>query len=147
MKKQRISQSLLKFEAGTPSIVQVMGLGAALEFLQDLGLDRIESYLQSLTDYALEQIKSIDGLQLLCHPKHRSSIITFYVKGCHSLDIGTLLDMREIAVRTGNFCAQPTLKRFGVRSAVRMSFGVYNTKDDIDQFIGSLKEVLEILQK
>ncbi len=137
----------LKFEPGTPSIVEVMGLGAALEFLQDIGLDRIESWEKSLTEYALSQIQTIEEISLLCQPRYRSSIITFYAKGCHALDIGTLLDMRDVAVRTGHFCAQPTLKRFGVRSAVRMSLGVYNTREDVDCFITSLKEVLSILRK
>lgn len=137
----------LKFEAGTPSIVEVMGLGAAIEFLQEIGLDRIESWERSLTEYALRQMESIEGLSLLCSPKHRSSIITFHVKNCHSLDIGTLLDMRGIAVRTGHFCAQPTLRKFAVRSAVRLSFGVYNTYEDVDRFIIALKEVLSILKQ
>lgn len=137
----------LKFEAGTPSIVEVMGLGSALEFLQEIGLDQIEAWEKSLTEYALMQMESVEGLSLLCHPKHRSSIVTFHAKGCHSLDVGTLLDMRGIAVRTGHFCAQPTLRRFGVRSAVRMSLGVYNTKEDIDRFVEALREVLHILRK
>lgn len=137
----------LKFEAGTPSIVEVMGLGSALEFLQEIGLDQIEVWEKSLTEYALMQMESVEGLSLLCHPKHRSSIVTFHAKGCHSLDVGTLLDMRGIAVRTGHFCAQPTLRRFGVRSAVRMSLGVYNTKEDIDRFVEALREVLHILRK
>jgi len=110
-------------------------------------LDRIEAWEKSLTEHALTQMGSIQGISLLSHPKNRSSIITFYGKESHSLDIGTLLDMRGIAARTGHFCAQPTLRKFGVRSAVRISFGVYNSLEEVDRFIEALKEVLRILQK
>ncbi len=136
----------LKFEAGTPNIVEVMGLGAAIEFMQEVGLKKIEAFENSLTEYAFAKMKNIGGLKFISEAKLKSSILTFTVKDCHSLDIGTLLDVKGIAVRTGHLCAQPALKRFKIHSAVRVSFGVYNTLDEVDRFIKALEEVILMLR-
>ena len=136
----------LKFEAGTPSIVEVMGLGAAIEFMQEVGLDQIEAHEKALTEYAFTKMNKIDGIRWISQGKEKSSILTFTIKDAHSLDIGTLLDVKGIAVRTGHLCAQPALKRFGVTSAIRVSFAVYNTLEEVDLFVKALEEVVLMLQ-
>ncbi len=137
----------LKFEAGTPSIVEVMGLGSALGFLEEVGLSRIQKHEQILTEYAFAKLQKVSGISFLTkQPSQRGPILTFYAPQYHSLDIGTLLDVKGIAVRTGHLCAQPTLKRFGVSSVIRVSFGMYNTMAEIDRFILALEEVLLLLQ-
>ncbi len=135
----------LRFEAGTPNISGVMGLHAAICFIQKVGVARIEAHEKLLTGYALRALEKVPAVKLLSQPKHRSSIISFNCEGCHPLDVGTLLDTRGIAVRTGHLCAQPALKRLGVTSTIRVSFGMYNTTQEIDVFIQSLKDVLSIL--
>ena len=136
----------LKFEAGTPSIVEVMGLGAAIEFLEEIGLAKIEAYEKMLTEYAFTKMKKVKEVTLLSHASNKGAIITFYSTKFHSLDIGTLLDIKGIAVRTGHLCAQPALARFGIQSAVRISFGMYNTLAEIDYFIKVLEEVFFLLR-
>jgi cysteine desulfurase / selenocysteine lyase len=141
----------LKFEAGTPNIVEVMGLGAAIEFMQEIGFDRIEKFEHSLTEYAYSKMKNIEGLIFLAHSKeifsmNRSSILSFHFKECHCLDVGTLLDLKGFAVRTGHLCSQPALKRFGVSSVIRVSFAVYNTFEEVDLFIKALEEVVLMLR-
>ncbi len=137
----------LKFEAGTPSIVEVIGLGEAIKFMQRVGLDKIEAFEKVLTEYAFSKMKNIEGLIFLAHSKdryyeNRSSILTFYFKDVHSLDVGTLLDVKGVSVRTGHLCAQPALKRFGLRSAIRVSFALYNTLEEVDLFVKALEEVI-----
>lgn len=136
----------LKFEAGTPSIVEVIGLGAAVSFLQNIGFKKIHDLDEGLTAYAMEKLSAISEVRFLSHPKRRSSIISFNCEGCHPLDIGTLLDAKGIAVRTGHLCAQPALKRLGVNSTIRVSFGVYNSKEDVDRLINALKDAIVLLK-
>ncbi len=134
--------SPLKFEAGTPMIAEVMGLGAALSFIESIGRDQICLWEDRLLHHATEKLKEIEELRIIGTADKKGAIITFTVKNLHPLDIGTLLDIRGIAVRTGHLCAQPTMQRFGVSGVVRVSFGVYNTFEEIDQFIDALKEVI-----
>jgi cysteine desulfurase/selenocysteine lyase len=136
----------LKFEAGTPNIVEVMGLGAAIDFMLEVGLDKIEAHEKVLTEYAFAKMNKIDGINWISQSKEKSSILTFTIKDTHSLDIGTLLDVKGIAVRTGHLCAQPALKRFGVASAIRVSFAVYNTIEEVDLFVKALEEVILMLR-
>jgi len=136
----------LKFEAGTPNIVEVMGLGAAIDFMLEVGFDKIEAHEKVLTEYAFAKMNKIDGIKWISQGKEKSSILTFTIKDTHSLDIGTLLDVKGIAVRTGHLCAQPALKRFGVTSAIRVSFGVYNTLEEVDLFVKALEEVILMLR-
>ncbi len=136
----------LRFEAGTPNIAATMGLHAAIGFMHKIGLDKVEAWEKTLTEYALASLAKIPGIHFLSKPRHRSSIISFNCEGCHSLDVGTLLDTRGISVRTGHLCAQPALRRFGVSSTIRVSFAVYNTLEEIDRFILALKEVVGILR-
>ncbi len=136
----------LKFEAGTPMIVEVMGLGAAIDYLNEIGLPTIEKHEQDLLRYATEKMTKIAGLRIVGTAKQKGAIISFVVAGIHSLDIGTMLDLKGIAVRTGHHCAQPAMRRFGLEGTVRISFGLYNTKEEIDLFIASLLQIIQLLK-
>ena len=136
----------LRFEAGTPMIAEVVGLGSAIEFIESLGRDRIAAWEQDLLDYAMRRLLEIRGLRIIGNAPCRGAVISFVVEGLHPLDIGTLLDIRGIAVRTGQLCAQPTLKHFNLPSLTRISFGLYNTIEEINLFVGALKEVILLLR-
>lgn len=135
----------LRFEAGTPNIVGVIGLKAAIEFLLSTGIEKIQRKEKELTSYAYKRLKELEPVEFLTKGEPSSSVITFTCRGCHSLDVGTLLGTRGISVRTGHLCAQPALARFGKTSAIRVSFGVYNTAEEIDRFIEALQAVLSLL--
>lgn len=132
----------LKFEAGTPMIAEVMGLGAAIDYLNHLGLEAIHSWEQQLLNYAVEQLQTIPGMRFIGTASERGALISFVIDGAHASDIGTLLDLQGIAVRTGHHCAQPILRRFDVKAASRVSFGLYNVKEDVDVLVNALQSVL-----
>lgn len=138
--------SPLKFEAGTPMIAEVIGLGVALEFIDSFGREWIAEYEAHLTQIACNALNEIPEVRTFGLEKGRGAIIGFVVPGVHHLDLGTMLNARGIAVRTGTLCAQPVMKRFGVSGMVRISFGIYNTSEDVAQFISALKHVISILK-
>ena len=124
----------------------MIGLGAALDYLNHVGLSTIGAHEHKLLQMATEQLLEIPGLRILGTAPNKSAIISFVIEGIHPLDLGTLLDVRGIAVRTGHHCAQPLLRRFGLTAATRVSFGIYNTSEDIGALIRALKEILTILR-
>jgi len=136
----------LKFEAGTPMIAEVIGLGAAIDYVNQLGLENIHAWEHELLVYATEQLKTIPEVHIIGTAPKKGAIISFKVDGVHPLDIGTMLDLRGIAMRTGHHCAQPTMKRFGVEATARASFGLYNNTEDVDRFIAALKQVIKLLK-
>jgi len=136
----------LKFEAGTPLIAEVIGLGAAIDYIQAIGLDNIHQYELGLLDHATKQLEGIQGLRIIGTAKEKGAVISFVVDGIHPLDLGTMLDLKGIAVRTGHHCAQPTMKHFNIPATCRASFAFYNTKDEVDYFVQSLKEVINKLR-
>ncbi len=136
----------LKFEAGTPLIAQVIALGAAMRYIQNIGLENIAAWENTLLEYATKKILEIEGLQLIGRAAIKGPILTFIIKGVHPLDLATFLSLRGIAVRSGHLCAQPTMQHFGITSATRASFAFYNTLEEIDFFIASLKEILPLLK-
>jgi cysteine desulfurase / selenocysteine lyase len=136
----------MKFEAGTPMIAEVIGLGEAIAFIESLGREKIAAWEQDLLDYATKRLSEIKGLRIIGTAPKKGAIISFTVDDLHPLDIGTLLDIRGIAVRTGQLCAQPTLKSFNISSMTRVSFAVYNTFEEIDIFIHALKEIILLLR-
>jgi len=136
----------LKFEAGTPMIAEVIGLGAALAFIKDIGLEEIHRWEQQLLCYAVERLQEVAGLRIVGTAAKKGAIISFVVEGVHPLDIGTLLDLQGIAIRTGHHCAQPAMRHFGLSGTARLSFGLYNTIEEIDRFIEALKQVIEALR-
>lgn len=136
----------MKFEAGTPMIAEVLGLGAAIDYVSSAGLEKIEHWEHELLVYATSAMKEIDGLHILGTAPHKGAIISFVVEGTHPLDLGTMLDLRGIAIRTGHLCAQPTMHHFGVPATARASFALYNTKEEIDNFLSALKDVVRMLR-
>ena len=136
----------LKFEAGTPMIAEVIGLGEALKYIENVGRNNIAAWDKMLLEYATAKILGIDGLQIYGTAPIKGPVLSFGVAGVHPLDIGSLLDVKGVAIRTGNLCAQPTLKHFGVTSMARASFALYNTREDIDIFVEALRSALAVLK-
>ena len=135
-----------KFEAGTPPIAEVIGLSASLDFINEVGIDKIYEYENKLTQYAYNQMIKSNDIKIYGDFSNQTSIISFNIDGVHFNDLAMLLDKKNIAIRTGHHCAQPFMKFFNISGNARMSVGVYNTKDDIDYFIGAINEVKEILK-
>lgn len=135
-----------RFEAGTPMIAQVIGLGAAIEFVQELGMEQIAEHEQILGKHAAKLLSQIDGLRMIGTAPDKAPLNTFVIDGLHPLDIGTLLDLQGICVRTGHHCAQPTMQRFGIESSVRASYAVYNTVQEVERFVDVLQLVVKQLR-
>jgi cysteine desulfurase/selenocysteine lyase len=143
--KTTFQPSPLKFEAGTPMIAQVIGLGAALDYIQSYGLDKIHAYETALMKHALKKLTQIEGIRILGPIENRTSLITFNIEGVHPLDAATLLDLQGIAVRSGHLCAQPLLQHFGCSTALRLSLASYNTMEEIDFFCQSLESAVSAM--
>ncbi len=136
----------LKFEAGTPVIAEVIAFRKSLEYIQNLGLENIQKHEQQLVQYTLEKLREIHECKIIGNPKKRCSIISFNVEGIHSFDLGALLDTKNIAIRTGHHCAQPFLQRFNLSTSCRISFGIYNTIEEVDYLIDTLKKLIQQFQ-
>ncbi len=132
-----------KFEGGTPIIAGAIGLGAAIDFLNEIGLDEIEQYEKQLVQYALAQMKEIEGLTIYGPLENRSSLITFNLDGVHPHDLATVLDSYGIAIRAGHHCAQQLMKWLKVTATARASFYLYNTEEDVDTLVAGLKKTKE----
>ncbi len=128
-----------RFEAGTPPIVQAMGLGAALDYIESLGRDAIAAHEHEVAEYALSRLGRINSLRLIGTAPGKGGIFSFEIAGAHAHDVATILDRYGIAVRAGTHCAQPLLKRFGVTSTCRASFALYNGKDDVDALVDGIE--------
>ncbi len=133
-----------KFEAGTPNIADVIGLGVALDYVQQIGYDAISSWENELIQYALKRLQEIEGLRFIGNAKHRAGAISFVLENIHPHDIGTILDREGVAVRTGHHCTQPVMQCFKVPATTRASFAFYNTKEEIDLLIKALYKVIEM---
>lgn len=143
--KSTYNELPMKFEAGTPMIAQVFGLGGAIDYLNDIGMTKIHEREQELLRYANEKLMEIEGLRMIGTAREKSGILCFVIDGVHPMDIGTLMDLQGIAIRTGHHCAQPTMKRFGITSTSRVSLALYNTEEEIDHFVEVLSTVLQTL--
>lgn len=140
--EKTVFQSLpFKFEAGTPDYIATHGLAVALDYVDDIGLENISSHERELTSYCMEQMRSIDGIALFGTSEHKDAVVSFLVGDIHHLDMGTLLDRLGIAVRTGHHCAQPVMQRYGIQGAVRASFAMYNTREEIDALVEGVRRV------
>ncbi|MBS7815432.1 cysteine desulfurase [Wohlfahrtiimonas chitiniclastica] len=133
-----------KFEAGTPNIAGVIAFEAAIKFVQEIGFDYIAAHEKELLDYATAELSKIPEVRIIGTAPNKVGVISFVVKGVHPHDIGTMLDHFGVAVRVGHHCAQPIMRRFGVPATARMSFGMYNTKEEVDQLIDGLKKIIEM---
>lgn len=133
-----------KFEAGTVAIAEIVGLAPALEYIQQLGLDRIEAYEHELLTEATDRLQKIEGLRIIGTAAHKAAVISFELDNIHPHDIGTVLDQEGVAIRTGHHCAQPTMRRFGVPATARASFAFYNTLEEIDVLVRSIEKVKRV---
>ncbi|HNR10793.1 MAG TPA: aminotransferase class V-fold PLP-dependent enzyme, partial [Nitrosomonas europaea] len=133
-----------KFEAGTPPIAAVIGFGAAIDYLEQIGLDAIAAYEHELLVYASEQIRMIPGVRIVGDCPDKVAVISFVVDGIHPHDVGTLLNQDGIAVRTGHHCAQPIMQRFNVAATSRASFSFYNTKEEIEVLVAGIRSVQKV---
>lgn len=130
-----------KFEAGTPDYIGTTGLAKALDYVSAIGMDRIAAYEHQLTQYAMQRLKEIPGMRIFGEAADKGSVISFLVGNIHHFDMGTLLDRLGIAVRTGHHCAQPLMQRLGIEGTVRASFGLYNTREEIDVLVAGIERV------
>ena len=135
-----------KFEAGTPSVGDVLGLHSAIDFMLSTGIDNIAAHEKELTDYATSQLLTIDDMRIFGTAPHKAAVISFLIGNAHPYDVGTLLDKLGIAVRTGHHCTQPIMDRYGIPGTVRASFAVYNTREEVDNFIAALRRIAPMLQ-
>ena len=139
MSKSTWNELPYKFEAGTPNIAQAIGLGAAIDYLNDIGIQNIDQYLQLLTKYALNKLRQIDGLEIYGHINSNSgSVVSFNLEGMHPHDLSQFLNEDNVAVRAGHHCAQPIMDKLCVSSTIRASFYIYNTNDDVDKLCENL---------
>ncbi len=127
-----------RFEAGTPAIVQAIGLGAAIEYVNSIGKGRIRAHENTLTQYAHERLGAINSLRIIGKAKEKGPVVSFEMKGAHPHDIATVIDRQGVAVRAGTHCVMPLLARYGLTASCRASFGLYNTKDEVDALAASL---------
>ena len=139
--KTTFNELPFKFEAGTPDYIGTTALAKALDYVSTIGMDQIEAHEQELTKYAMQRLKQIEEMRIFGEAEHKSSVISFLVGNIHHLDMGTLLDRLGIAVRTGHHCAQPLMIRLGIEGTVRASFGLYNTKEEIDVLVAGIERV------
>jgi cysteine desulfurase/selenocysteine lyase len=133
-----------KFEAGTPDVPGAIGLGAAIDYLSAVGLDQISSHEHELLAYGTHSLSSISGVRLLGTAESKAAVISFVVEDVHPHDVGTILDQEGIAIRTGHHCAQPLMQRLGVEATARASFGLYNTKEEVDALADAIQKVREV---
>ncbi len=133
-----------KFEAGTPDYVATHGLATAIDYITALGMDNISAHEKMLTQYAMQQMASIDGMRFFGEAEGKDAVVSFLVKDIHHLDMGTLLDRLGIAVRTGHHCAQPLMDRLGILGTVRASFALYNTKEEVDVLVEGIRRVAKM---
>lgn len=133
-----------KFEAGTPDISGPIGLRAAIEYLNALGMENIARHEHELLTYATEKVSAIGGVRLIGTAKEKAGVLSFVMDGVHPHDIGTILDQEGIAIRTGHHCAQPVMTRFGLDATARASFSLYNTKEEVDALVRGLEKVREV---
>ena len=145
MEKTTFAEPPQRFEAGTQMTSQVVGLGAAVKFLEEIGMDNIHAHERELTAYALEKLQTIDGLTILgpTSPDNRSAAIAFAVDGVHPHDLGQVLDDRGVCIRVGHHCAWPVHRSLGAQSSARASFYLYNTFEEIDKLVEAIEHARE----
>ena len=134
-----------RFEAGTPAIVQAIGLGAALDYITSIGKERIRAHETELVKYAHERLRELNSIRIIGNARDKGPIVSFELKGAHPHDVATIIDRAGVAVRAGTHCTMPLLARFGVTATCRASFGLYNTKDEVDALAASLIKAQEFL--
>lgn len=139
--KTTFNQLPFKFEAGTPDYIGTTALAKALDYVSAIGMDQIAAYEHELTVYAMQRLKEIPNMRIFGEAAHKGGVISFLVGNIHHFDMGTLLDRLGIAVRTGHHCAEPLMRRLGIEGTVRASFGIYNTKEEVDALVAGIDRV------
>ena len=139
--KTTFNQLPFKFEAGTPDYIGTTALAKALDYVSAIGMDQIAAYEHELTVYAMQRLKEIPNMRIFGEAAHKGGVISFLVGNIHHFDMGTLLDRLGIAVRTGHHCAEPLMRRLGIEGTVRASFGIYNTKEEVDALVAGIERV------
>jgi cysteine desulfurase / selenocysteine lyase len=134
-----------KFEAGTPNIAGFIGLGAAIDYVNDMGLDRIGAAERDLLVYATDALKSVPGLRLFGEAKEKAAVLSFLIDGVHAHDLATLLDHEGVAVRSGHHCAHPLMQFYGVPATARASLAFYNTREEVDALVAAIAKVRKLL--
>ena len=134
-----------KFEAGTPNIAGAIGLGAAIDYINELGIDHLAAAEAEVFDYGIQALHAVDGIRLIGTAAHQVGVLSFIMETAHPHDIGTILDTAGVAIRTGHHCAQPVMHHFGVPATCRASLAIYNTREDIDALVAALHQVQEVL--
>jgi len=143
--KTTFNELPFKFEAGTPMVADIIGFAEAINYLENLGLDKIQDYEHKLLEYGTKKLLEIEGLRIIGTNENKASVISFVIDGIHHYDAGSLLDQMGVAVRTGNHCAQPLMKRMNINGTIRASFAFYNTYEEIDIFVEAVKRVKGML--
>ena len=133
-----------KFEAGTPNISGAIGLGTAIDYIQDIGIDNIAKHESDLLNYTTEKIKEIKGVKIIGNAKDKASVLSFTMENIHPHDIGTIMDSHGVAIRAGNHCTQPVMDFYSIPATARASFAIYNDKTDVDKLISSVKKTMEV---
>jgi cysteine desulfurase/selenocysteine lyase len=133
-----------KFEAGTPPIMAAIALGAAIDYLNGVGIDAIAAHETDLLDYATERVNRTPGVRIIGTAERKAAVLSFAVEGVHPHDVGTLLNEEGVAVRTGHHCAQPVMQRFKVPATCRASFAFYNSMDEVDALVSAIKKVQKV---
>lgn len=142
--KTTFNELPFKFEAGTPNYVDIVALATALDYVKELGLSNIKAYEDDLLHYCMSELSQIDGMTFYGTSEHKSSVVSFLVKGIHHYDMGMMLDKMGIAVRTGHHCAEPLMHELGIEGTVRASFAFYNTREEVDILVNGVKKVVEM---
>jgi len=135
-----------KFEAGTPNIAGAIGLGVAIDYVLDIGMDKIQAHEAALLDYATRAISDIEGIKLIGTAAHKAGVLSFNLDGVHPHDLGTVLDHQGVAIRTGHHCAMPVMEFFGIAGTARASLAFYNCRQDIDQLIDGLQLAIRMFR-
>jgi len=136
-----------KFEAGTPNIAGGIGLGAAIDYLSQVGLELVTAYERELLDYATEAVSTISGVRIIGTAREKAGVLSFVLEGVHAHDVGTILDQEGIAIRTGHHCAMPVMQRFGVPATARASLAFYNTREEVDALVGATHKVKRMFSR
>merc|ERR1712070_745914 len=135
-----------RFEAGTPAIGEAIGLGAACEYLMELGMDNVHAYEQEIGDYLYEELSKVEGVRIFGPPPSapggRAALCSFHVEGVHATDLSMIIDQSGVAIRSGHHCTQPLHRHLGINASARASLYIYNTKEEVDTFVANLKETL-----
>lgn len=134
-----------RFEAGTPNIAGAIGLAAAIDYVRGHGLAAIRAYEKDLLDYAHDRVSSIDGIRIIGTAREKAAILSFVFDQVHAHDVGTIMDSQGLAIRAGHLCAMPVMKRFGITATARASFGMYNTREEVDRLVTGMHKVLEVM--